>query len=139
MTRQQTPVYDPAGRAPGRPHWAEEETRKGRGKTIAEFSLSPPSPSRSSCWCGTLVFRGGRSKGEVMTDFVTRGSIQSMVEGAAPPKPRTPPPSRPAREHSGALRQEGDQVTAGQRLYRMDDTTARDAVSRGPEVGGQLQ
>ena len=70
------------------------------------------------------------SKGEVMTDFVTRGSIQSMVEGSGTTKAKDSATVTPG---SGTILelfvQEGDQVTAGQQLYRMDDTTARDAVT----------
>ena len=77
-----------------------------------------------------FVFREDGSKGEVMTDFVTRGSIQSMVEGSGTSKAKDSATVTPG---SGTILelfvQEGDQVTAGQQLYRMDDTTARDAVT----------
>ena len=77
-----------------------------------------------------FVFREDGSKGEVMTDFVTRGSIQSMVEGSGTTKAKDSATVTPG---SGTILelfvQEGDQVTAGQQLYRMDDTTARDAVT----------
>ena len=66
-----------------------------------------------------------------MTDFVTRGSIQSMVEGSGTTKAKDSATVTPG---SGTILelfvQEGDQVTAGQQLYRMDDTTCLLYTSR---------
>ena len=131
--RTADPSDDPAGRAPGRPPAAPtgpKKKRKGRGKTIAGILIVAAIAIALVVLVWYFVFREDGSKGEVMTDFVTRGSIQSMVEGSGTTKAKDSATVTPG---SGTILelfvQEGDQVTAGQQLYRMDDTTARDAVT----------
>lgn len=125
MTEQQTPVMTPPA-APTGP----KKKRKGRGKTIAGILIVAAIAIALVVLVWYFVFREDGSKGEVMTDFVTRGSIQSMVEGSGTTKAKDSATVTPG---SGTILelfvQEGDQVTAGQQLYRMDDTTARDAVT----------
>lgn len=107
-----------------------KKKRKGRGKTIAGILIVAAIAIALVVLVWYFVFREDGSKGEVMTDFVTRGSIQSMVEGSGTSKAKDSATVTPG---SGTILelfvQEGDQVTAGQQLYRMDDTTARDAVT----------
>ena len=107
-----------------------KKKRKGRGKTIAGILIVAAIAIALVVLVWYFVFREDGSKGEVMTDFVTRGSIQSMVEGSGTTKAKDSATVTPG---SGTILelfvQEGDQVTAGQQLYRMDDTTARDAVT----------
>ena len=129
MTEQQTPVMTPPAAPPAAPT-GPKKTRKGRGKTIAGILIVAAIAIALVVLVWYFVFREDGSKGEVMTDFVTRGSIQSMVEGSGTTKAKDSATVTPG---SGTILelfvQEGDQVTAGQQLYRMDDTTARDAVT----------
>ena len=129
MTEQQTPVMTPPAAPPAAPTGPKKK-RKGRGKTIAGILIVAANAIALVVLVWYFVFREDGSKGEVMTDFVTRGSIQSMVEGSGTTKAKDSATVTPG---SGTILelfvQEGDQVTAGQQLYRMDDTTARDAVT----------
>lgn len=129
MTEQQTPVMTPPAAPPTAPTGPKKK-RKGRGKTIAGILIVAAIAIALVVLVWYFVFREDGSKGEVMTDFVTRGSIQSMVEGSGTTKAKDSATVTPG---SGTILelfvQEGDQVTAGQQLYRMDDTTARDAVT----------
>ena len=129
MTEQQTPVMTPPAAPPAAPTGPKKK-RKGRGKTIAGILMVAAIAIALVVLVWYFVFREDGSKGEVMTDFVTRGSIQSMVEGSGTTKAKDSATVTPG---SGTILelfvQEGDQVTAGQQLYRMDDTTARDAVT----------
>ena len=129
MTEQQTPVMTPPAAPPAAPTGPKKQ-RKGRGKTIAGILIVAAIAIALVVLVWYFVFREDGSKGEVMTDFVTRGSIQSMVEGSGTTKAKDSATVTPG---SGTILelfvQEGDQVTAGQQLYRMDDTTARDAVT----------
>ena len=129
MTEQQTPVMTPPAAPPAAPTGPKKK-RKGRGKTIAGILFVAAIAIALVVLVWYFVFREDGSKGEVMTDFVTRGSIQSMVEGSGTTKAKDSATVTPG---SGTILelfvQEGDQVTAGQQLYRMDDTTARDAVT----------
>lgn len=129
MTKQQTPVMTPPAAPPAAPTGPKKK-RKGRGKTIAGILIVAAIAIALVVLVWYFVFREDGSKGEVMTDFVTRGSIQSMVEGSGTSKAKDSATVTPG---SGTILelfvQEGDQVTAGQQLYRMDDTTARDAVT----------
>ena len=129
MTEQQTPVMTPPAAPPAAPTGPKKK-RKGRGKTIAGILIVAAIAIALVVLVWYFVFREDGSKGEVMTDFVTRGSIQSMVEGSGTTKAKDSATVTPG---SGTILelfvQEGDQVAAGQQLYRMDDTTARDAVT----------
>ena len=129
MTEQQTPVMTPPAAPPAAPTGPKKK-RKGRGKTIAGILIVAAIAIALVVLVWYFVFREDGSKGEVLTDFVTRGSIQSMVEGSGTTKAKDSATVTPG---SGTILelfvQEGDQVTAGQQLYRMDDTTARDAVT----------
>ncbi|QIA32135.1 efflux RND transporter periplasmic adaptor subunit [Flavonifractor plautii] len=129
MTEQQTPVMTPPAAPPAAPTGPKKK-RKGRGKTIAGILIVAAIAIALVVLVWYFVFREDGSKGEVMTDFVTRGSIQSMVEGSGTTKAKDSATVTPG---SGTILelfvQEGDQVTAGQQPYRMDDTTARDAVT----------
>ena len=129
MTEQQTPVMTPPAAPPAAPTGPKKK-RKGRGKTIAGILIVAAIAIALVVLVWYFVFREDGSKGEVMTDFVTRGSIQSMVEGSGTTKAKDSATVTPG---SGTILelfvQEGDQVTAGQQLYRMDDTTARDALT----------
>ena len=129
MTEQQTPVMTPPAAPPAAPTGPKKK-RKGRGKTIAGILIVAAIAIALVVLVWYFVFREDGSEGEVMTDFVTRGSIQSMVEGSGTTKAKDSATVTPG---SGTILelfvQEGDQVTAGQQLYRMDDTTARDAVT----------
>ncbi len=69
-------------------------------------------------------------EGEVLTDFVTRGSITTMVEGNGIAKPLAGETVSIATSGTvlEVLVTEGDSVTAGTALYRVDSPTADEAV-----------
>ena len=97
MTEQQTPVMTPPAAPPAAPTGPKKK-RKGRGKTIAGILIVAAIAIALVVLVWYFVFREDGSKGEVMTDFVHPGAPSSpWWRAAAPPKPRTPPPSRPAR------------------------------------------
>ena len=147
MTEQQTPVMTPPAAPPAAPTGPKKK-RKGRGKTIAGILIVAAIAIALVVLVWYFVFREDGSKGEVMTDFVTRGSIQSMVEGSGTTKAKDSATVTPG---SGTILelfvQEGDQVTAGQQLYLRQRRAALRGGrhhrtrrgDRGPEVGGQLQ
>jgi len=83
---------------------------------------------------GALIYffliREENTAGVPMTGVVTRSSIQSVVEGTGVIKPSNSSTVTPAA--SGTLLElmvaEGDTVTAGQQLFRMDDSEAQDTL-----------
>ena len=138
MTEQQTPVMTPPAAPPAAPTGPKKK-RKGRGKTIAGILIVAAIAIALVVLVWYFVFREDGSKGEVMTDFVTRGSIQSMVEGSGTSKAKDSATVTPG---SGTILelfvQEGDQVTGPAALPHGRHHRTRRG-DRGPEVGGQLQ
>lgn len=140
MTEQQTPVMTPPAAPPAAPTGPKKK-RKGRGKTIAGILIVAAIAIALVVLVWYFVFREDGSKGEVMTDFVTRGSIQSMVEGSGTTKAKDSATVTPG---SGTILelfvQEGDpQVTAGPAALPHGRHHRTRRGDRGPEVGGQLQ
>ena len=136
MTEQQTPVMTPPAAPPAAPTGPKKK-RKGRGKTIAGILIVAAIAIALVVLVWYFVFREDGSKGEVMTDFVTRGSIQSMVEGSGTTKAKDSATVTPG---SGTILelfvQEGDRGPAALPHGRHHRPRRGD---RGPEVGGQLQ
>ncbi|MEQ2456839.1 HlyD family efflux transporter periplasmic adaptor subunit [Flavonifractor hominis] len=133
MTQQQTPAAEVPAQTRTTPPAAPtgpKKKRKGRWKTVLTFVIVVVVLAAVAGLLWYFVFRNDTSTGEVMTDFVSVGSIQSMVEGSGTTKAKDSATITPG---SGTILElyvkEGDQVTAGQQLYRMDDTAARDAVT----------
>lgn len=138
MTEQQTPVLTPpvqptAPKGPKKKH-------KGRGKTIAGIIVAAAVAIALIVLVWYFVFRDTTALGDPMTTAVYRGSIQSTVEGYGLTKAKDSATITPG---TGTILelfvQEGDQVTAGQQLYRMDDTVARDAVADAQETVDNCQ
>lgn len=133
MTQQQTPAAEAPVQTrttPPATPTGPKKKRKGRWKTVLALIIAAAVVAAVAGLLWYFVFRSDTSTGEVMTDFVTLGSIQSMVEGSGTTKAKDSATITPG---SGTILElyvkEGDQVTAGQQLYRMDDTAARDAVT----------
>ena len=136
--KQQTPVLTPpvqptAPKGPKKKH-------KGRGKTIAGIIVAAAVAIALIVLVWYFVFRDTTALGDPMTTTVYRGSIQSTVEGYGLTKAKDSATITPG---TGTILelfvQEGDQVTAGQQLYRMDDTVARDAVADAQETVDNCQ
>ena len=134
MTDQQTPVMEqtvqPGSPAPAAPKGPKKKKRRGKGKLIAGILVTAAVVIAVAVVLWYFVFRETDQQGEVMTGTVEYGSIQSTVEGSGTTKARNSASVTPG---TGTILelyvQEGDQVTEGQQLYKMDDTAARDAVS----------
>ena len=73
--------------------------------------------------------------GEVMTQEVYRGSIQSKVEGSGTARAKNSAAVTPEAGYTvlELFVQEGDDVEEGQLLYNLDDSTAQDAVRTAQE------
>ena len=138
MTDQQTPVMEqtvqPGSPAPAAPKGPKKKKRRGKGKLIAGILVTAAVVIAVAVVLWYFVFRETDQQGEVMTGTVEYGSIQSTVEGSGTTKARNSASVTPG---SGKILelyvQEGDQVEAGQQLYKMDDTTAREAVTAAQE------
>ena len=143
MTDQQTPVIEQAVQTsvavPTAPKGPKKK-RRGKGKMIAGILIVAAVIIAVAVILWYFVFRETDDKGEVMTGTVEYGSIQSMVEGSGTTKARNSASVTPG---SGTVLelyvQEGDQVEAGQQLYKMDDTAAREAVAAAQETVDNAQ
>ena len=137
MSQQQTPVIEQAvqtgGVVPAAPKGPKKK-RRGKGKMIAGILVTAAVVIAVAVVLWYFVFRETEDLGEIMTDTVQLGSIQSVVEGSGMTKARNSASVTPG---SGTILElyvkEGDQVTEGQQLYKMDDTTAREAVTAAQE------
>ena len=136
MSQQQTPVMDQAvqpAATPAAPKGPKKK-RRGKGKMIAGILVTVAVIIAVAVILWYFVFRETEELGAIMTDTVQLGSIQSMVEGSGMTKARNSASVTPG---SGTILElyvkEGDQVTEGQQLYKMDDTTAREAVNAAQE------
>ena len=143
MTQQQTPVLDQvaaAAAAPATPPAAPSGKRKRKkhsaGKIILAIVLIAAVVIGLIAALYFLVFKKDDSKGTAMTDFVSRGSIQSVVEGSGSTRAKDSATVSPTA--GGTILelyvQEGQQVTEGEQLYRMDDTAAQEAVTAAQET-----
>ena len=147
MTEQQTPVMPPPAAPPAAPTGPKKK-RKGRGKTIAGILIVAAIAIALVVLVWYFVFREDGSKGEDLILPVPCGTVVFEARGEQG-KAKHPGAQLADLRHEGdrcvvaqggaggpgsgtileLFVQEGDQVTAGQQLYRMDDTTARDAVT----------
>jgi len=129
MTEQQTPVLEQNPAPPSAPTGKKKKKRRSVVKTVIALIVVVAIIAGLAYGMYQLVFKEDDTM-EAMTDFVIRSSIQSMVEGSGLTKAKDSATITPA---TGTvlevLVQEGDMVTEGQQLYRMDDTAAREAVT----------
>ncbi len=143
MTQEQTPVMEQTPQTPGVtpaiPKGAKKK-RRGKGKLIAGILVLAAVVIAVAVVLWYFVFRETNELGEVMVGTVEYGSIQSMVEGSGMTRARNSASVTPG---SGTILelyvQEGNQVTEGQQLYKMDDTTAREAVQAAQETVDNAQ
>ena len=141
MSEQQTPVMTPpAAPAPAPTPTGPKKKKKGRGKTIVGIIIAAAVAVALIVLVWYFVFRDDTALGDPMTAPVYRGSIQSTVDGYGLTKAKDSATITPG---TGTILelfvQEGDQVTAGQQLYRMDDTAARDVVADAQETVDNCQ
>lgn len=137
MTEQTTPA--PNQSVPSGP---KKKKRKGKGriKTILALVLTVAviTSTAGSLWY--FVFRPTETKGEILTDTVEIGSISAKVEGNGLTRAKQSATVAPT---SGTvlevLVKEGDTVTKGQLLYRMDDTKAKESVATAQEEVNKCQ
>ena len=140
MTDQQTPVLErPApGQTPpaGAPSGPRKKKRRSKVKLIVGLLITAAVIAGIVFALWYFVFREDQTGlGEALTDTVQLGSIQVKVEGSGMAKANKSATVTPG---TGTILElyvkEGDQVTEGQPLYRMDDTVARDAVADAQET-----
>ena len=129
MTEQQTPVLDQTPAPPSTPTGKKKKKRRSIVKTVIALVVIAAIIIGIAFGMYQLVFKDDTVT-EAMTDFVIRSSIQSMVQGYGLTKAKDSATITPG---TGTILElyvhEGDQVTEGQQLYRMDDTAAREAVT----------
>lgn len=145
MTDQQTPVLErpvpgqtPSPAAPG---GHRKKKRGGRIRLVAGLLVTVAVIAAIAVALWYFVFRqDSTGEGEAMTDTVQVGSIQVKVEGSGIAKANKSATVTPG---TGTILElyvkEGDTVTEGQPLYRMDDTAARDAVNSAQESVNDCQ
>lgn len=145
MTDQQTPVLERPvpGQTPpaGTPSGPRKKKRRSKVKLIVGLLITAAVIAGIVFALWYFVFREDQTGlGEAMTDTVQLGSIQVMVEGSGMAKANKSATVTPG---TGTILElyvkEGDQVTEGQPLYRMDDTAARDAVKAAQETVDDCQ
>ena len=143
MTEQNTPLLEqtvpPAG-APAVPPKGQKKKRRGRSRVWLWIVVAVAAVVGVAVLLWYFVFRETEELGAVMVDTVQRGSIQLTVEGSGMTKARNSATVTPG---SGTILElyvkEGDQVTEGQQLYKMDDTAAREAVADAQEAVDNCQ
>ena len=134
MTQQQTAVAEQTVQTgstpPAAPTGPKKKKRRSKGKLIAGLIVLAAVIVAVAVVLWYFVFRENNEKGAALTDVVQIGSIQATVEGSGMTRARNSASVTPG---TGTILelfvQEGDQVQEGQQLYRMDDTTAREAVT----------
>lgn len=148
MTQQQTPVLEP-GRGRRRlrrrrrcaPSGKRKKKKHSVGKTILAIVLIAAVVIGLIAVLYFLVFKKDDSKGTAMTDFVSRGSIQSVVEGSGSTRAKDSATVSPTA--GGTILelyvQEGQQVTEGEQLYRMGRHRRPGGGDRRPGDGEQVR
>ena len=138
MTDQQTPVLERPVQNQTPPAAPAGPRKKKRGKkvrTVISLLIAAAVIAAGAFALWYFVFRESDSKGNAIVEPVQLGSIQVNVEGSGTTKAKDSATITPS---SGTVLElfvkEGDQVTAGQQLYRMDDTAAREAQTAAQKV-----
>lgn len=148
MTQQtpapaETPAQSvpPAPPAPKQQNKAKKQKRKKVIRTVIILAVLAVVLGVGGYFMWTKIFHPPEEKGEILTDFVSRSSIVSKVEGSGNTKAQNSATITP--EVGGTILElfvkEGDYVTEGQQLYRMDDTEAREAVQKAQENVNDIQ
>ena len=137
MTEQQTPVMEkPAVQEapPAPPAVPRKAPGKKKKKRVLKLVITLVIIAIVIGAVGFLLWRFvfyTPDTRQILDDTVMIGSIQSNVEGSGVTKAKNSASISP--DSGGKVLElyinEGDTVTAGQQLYRMDDTKARDAVT----------
>ena len=143
MTDQQTPVLEKPVQTPppAAPTGPRKKKRKNKLKLVVGLLVTLAVIAAVAVALWYFVFRQEDTEmGEAMTDTVQVGSIQVKVEGSGMAKANKSATVTPG---SGTVLElyvkEGDQVTEGQPLYRMDDTAAREAGNTAQEAVNECQ
>ena len=139
MMEQQTPVMETSAARPAhttpqaQPSKPPKKKRKmsKAGKRLLAILIIAAIAAVVAAVLYLVVFKEKDTRGDPMTQPVMRSSIQSTVEGSGMTKAKDSATITPA--SGGTILElyvkEGDQVTEGQQLYRMDDTEAMNAVT----------
>lgn len=145
MTDQQTPVLERPVQVqtppPAAPSGPRKKKRRNKIKMIVGLVITAAVIAGIAFALWYFVFREDKTElGDAMTDTVQIGSIEVKVEGSGMAKANKSATVTPG---TGTILElyvkEGDQVTKGQPLYRMDDTAAREAVKAAQETVDDCQ
>ena len=145
MTDQQTPVLERPVQVqtppPAAPSGPRKKKRRNKIKMIVGLVITAAVIAGIAFALWYFVFREDKTElGDAMTDTVQIGSIEVKVEGSGMAKANKSATVTPG---TGTILElyvkEGDQVTEGQPLYRMDDTAAREAVKAAQETVDDCQ
>ena len=143
MTDQQTPVLEKPVQTPppAAPAGPRKKKRRNTLKLVVGLLVTVAVIAAVAVALWYFVFQQQDTElGEAMTDTVQMGSIQVKVEGSGMAKANKSATVTPG---TGTVLElyvkEGDQVTEGQPLYRMDDTAAREAVNAAQESVNDCQ
>ena len=138
MTDQQTPVLERPVQSqtpPAAPAGPRKKKRGSRVKLVMGLLIAAAVIGAVAFALWYFVFREDDARGKPMVEPVQLGSIQVNVEGSGTTKAKDSATITP---NSGTVLElfvkEGDQVTAGQQLYRMDDTAAREEQTAAQEA-----
>lgn len=145
MTEQKAVVETPAPAAPTPPPKQQNKAKKKKRKkiirTLIILAIVAAALAVGIYFLVTKVLNPPEQKGTPMTAEAYRSSIVSTVEGSGSTKAKDSATITP---ESGAVVQElfvkeGDFVTMGTQLYRMDDTEARENVQKAQENVNDIQ
>ena len=139
MTDRQTQVHEQP--APAVPAGPRKKKRKNTAKLIAGLVVAAAAVAAAAALLWYFVFREDKAGlGEALTDTAQVSSIEVKVEGSGITKANRSATVTPG---TGTILElfvkEGDQVTEGQPLYRMDDTVARQAITAAQEAVNNSQ
>lgn len=135
MTDQQMPVLEKPVQTQTPPAGPRKKKRGSKVRMIVGLLIAAAVIAAGAFALWYFVFRESDAKGNAIVEPVQLGSIQVNVEGSGTTKAKDSATITPS---SGTVLElfvkEGDQVTAGQQLYRMDDTAAREAKAAAQQV-----
>lgn len=135
MTDQQMPVLEKPVQTQTPPAGPRKKKRGSKVRMIVGLLIAAAVIAAGAFALWYFVFRESDAKGNAIVEPVQLGSIQVNVEGSGTTKAKDSATITPS---SGTVLElfvkEGDQVTAGQQLYRMDDTAAREAQAAAQQV-----